>query len=1372
MVNCFKNHSPFFTLMVAFFCLLMSARQVHADSLFFSTLSLREGLPSNIISAVAQDKYDFIWIGTANGLARYDGYHFKTFHKTQSPGSLSFNSITSLIADEDVLWVGTRKGLYKIDVVSFEISKVDTDEHLIVRTLYKDREHTIWVGTATGLLRYRRESDNFVTYTAENSHLSHNTVRSIYQDKQGNVWVGTYDQLSKLPAGQNTFVTYDLKGNYKPSLRNNLVCDIKSAAPDTDTLLWVGTETGLCLFNTITGTYRHFSEKNVGFSNDVIKNIYVDEENKLWLGTDFGLNIFDPEHHTNTVHFHNPQVAYSIGNNVVWQIFEDRGGVLWFVTSNGISRLNKYKSFYAYHEVSHQIHHQNIGNQVKSILITQKGVMWLATLHGAIRIDPDTNQRRIFDDQASSPHKILLNNVFALEEDTLGRIWIGTAGGINIWDETKQKMYSITATAKKGLNTNYIGKFTKGPDGSFWVTAWDGGFFKVTGNFEDPDKMHFLMVDDFPSEKNVADTHAIWTVQHNELFRIDLYSFKKEKVPAFNKVANRRNINCLFLSEKGILWAGTQQGLIEYKPKQDSAVFFPVMTGNDINLGNITEDKAGNIWGAMNHSIVKLDIHNHNVIMFPLDRDIPLKSFFYGCTARKPNGEIYFGGDNGYISLIPEKIYPNNFQPKVYVTSLEINNKPVTHNEAVDEKILLADPISFTRHLVLDYAQRSLTFGFSALHYWQPSMNIYAYKLEGFDEDWQYVSGAKNFAVYSNLSPRKYTLKVKGTNNYGIWSNEIAVLHVEVKPPLFLSKGFIILYVVMGLLAIYGGLRIYSARMTLKNDLKLMRLEKEHAEEIVRTKQQFFTNISHELRTPISLILPPIHEIMKRDHLGEESTRLITLAEKNAQRLLRVVNQILDFRKLEDDILHLKVSQVDIVDFCQEIHGLFTDRAARNGIDFSFHTDVNECRIWVDLEKIETVFFNLLSNALKFTRKGGKVDFSISLHEQHKLFPKGAVAIQVIDSGIGIAPEEQAKIFERFYQTLEAKRMHSGTGIGLTLAAEYVKLHHGRLTVSSTPGKQTCFTVTLPLGKAHFPIDSIYEDQEIDLVATRFLHIQDDLPKNYRFDLASDKPLLLIVENNSQMIDFIRISLKDKYNFVVAENGEEGLKKAHSFYPAIIISDIMMPVMDGLTFCQKMKENPKTRHIPLILLTAKSLTSQKIEGIRMGADSYITKPFDIELLEAHIDHLIRRKQELSDYFKNEILIQPSSPAVQENGDDKFIRKVINIIEANISNPDFSVEMLSSEVGMSATHLYRKLKSLTHLTTHEIIKKYRLKKASLLLKNNEGNISEIMYDTGFSSLSYFSKCFKAEFGMTPKDYQQQMSKSTIDIENELDINIQT
>ena len=1313
-------------------------------STFFTNLSVRDGLSSNIIACIEQDQYDFIWIGTGSGLSRFDGSQFLTFKKEASPNSLPSNELSTLLADGDYLWVGTWHGLCRLNLKTFEIQRIDLGGDIAVRALSKS-ENSLWVGTNSGLIQYHLKDQSFTKYSSQENLLSHNTVRTIYEDSLSNLWVGTYDGLNLLPQGESKFIKIDLPRTDSNGPSNLLILDIKTS----NKKLWIGTEVGLFELNQEVNTTKKIEAE---FSNNVIKCIYEDKLGKLWLGTDFGLNIFDPNSNQVATQFHNPKLSFSIANNVIWQIFEDRAGVLWFVTSNGLSRTNLNGNFYSYHEISRIVEDQVIGNQVKTILPGIDGNLWLGTQDGVIRLNDKSEEAVVFDANTNNDRQLLLNNVFALEQDDLGRIWIGSAGGINIWDDEKEQMVEITASKQNGLSSNYIAHFIKSPDGTFWVSAWEGGLFKVTGDLAKPVALHFDAVPgiDGVSEKIVYGDHAIWLIEMDQLYRVDEQTLLKELIPSFTETARNQMIYSLYYSKAGDVWAGTLNGLIQYNTKSQTSKFHKIITGTDVIISSIIEDSEGNIWSTTNTSTQKLT-PSGEMIIFPLDKDLPLKSFYYGCASQSKDGHLLFGGDNGYISIDPFKALPNDYIPSTYITSLQINNSKINVGDSLNGHPVLNQDISFTNEIELDYDQRSITLEFSSLHYWQPNMNVYAYQLEGVDNDWKYVSGRKNFAVYSSLQPGSYTFNVKGSNNFGVLSNQIATLSITVHPPLLLSRTFIILYMILAAIATFFGLRFYSARVKLQNELKVAKLQKDHAEELEHTKEQFFTNISHELRTPISLILPPIHEIQQHGKLDDQSRKLIALAEKNSLRLLKLVNQILDFNKLESETLQLKLAQIELVSFSREVFDLFKDQATRHHISFEFKTQLESQTVWVDVEKVETILFNLLSNAFKFTQDGGEI--ILELYQDTSQFREGALVISVEDNGIGISAEDQKHIFDRFYQAEEGKRLDSSSGIGLTLAAEYVELHHGEITVHSAIGRGTQFKVMLPIGRSHLPVAET-SDKPIQLTATRSIYPKTEVNKSYLLDLDTDKPTILLVEDNPDVIDFIITSLEEKYNFVTATNGAEGLEKANNFLPELIISDIMMPVMDGLEFCKRIKSNPKTSHITLILLTAKSLESNKLEGIRHGADVYLTKPFEIPLLDAHISNLIARKEELTNYIKTEFTTIHDTPDKQENRDTKFLKKVIDLIEVNISDPDFGVEEISKEVGMSSTHLYRKLKTQTGHSAQDIIKKYRVKKASLLLKNNEGNVSETMYKVGFSSASYFSKCFKAEFGITPKEYQKQ------------------
>jgi signal transduction histidine kinase/ligand-binding sensor domain-containing protein/DNA-binding response OmpR family regulator len=1333
---------------VIVFSLMLTCLLALGQEKFFSTLSVREGLPTNLINAVTQDRNHFIWAATGDGLARYDGYHFRVFKKGGTAKSIPSNGVQTIYADGDDLWIGTVNGLCKINTITFAITRIPTGTHTYIRCISKDPDGNLWIGTMTGLIKYNLKNGSFSTLTTQNSKISHNTIRAIYPDKKGTLWVGTYDGLNKLDIGTGIFTVFNLKRKGTPDLKNNLICDIKPVA-ENDSLIWVGTDTGLCRFNKITGTNENQSGRT-NLSNDVVKAIYTGKDANIWLGTDFGLNIYNPNTGTNLRYFHNPQSPYSIANNVIWQVFEDQAGVLWFVTSNGISKVNQMDNLYQYHHVMQQMGGQTIGNQVKSFLVSKKGIYWIGTLHGVIRFDPRTGQSRKFNVDSPAQSRLLINNVTVLHEDRDERIWIGTVAGIDVWDDEKQVMQAVTASKNNGLASNYINNFVETSNGTLLVGTWEGGIFRATTSLKVLEDLHFELVSKAETDKFLSDKETLWLMEFDELFLLDLKTGIKKKIGPFASVADRKTVNSFFMSKNGKIWAATEMGLVAYDPSTNKASFHAIPNHNMARAA-ITEDRNGNIWIATNTALEKITPASGQVEFYPLNKNLPLKSFYAGCVARSASGELFFGGDNGYISFSPDKAVANGYQPKVVLTGLLINNKGVEIGEKVGERVILDRDISFIQHIELDYGQRSLELQFAALHFWQPEVNTYSYQLEGADENWTTTSGDKNFAVYSNLSPGTYTFRVRGTNNNGIWSEETSTAQITINPPFFLSKAFLALYLLLIAVGIYFALKIYSGRIKLENELKISKLEIAHAEEIEQTKEQFFTNISHELRTPISLILPPIHQIMRNGKLDDDNFKLISLAEKNSHRLLRVVNQVLDFKKMQDDKLYLNTSKVEIIGLLHQTYSHFADKATRHEINYTFTTNLLEFEIFADAEKVETMVLNLLSNAFKFTPKGGRISVDVEITNAENL-ADFAVKICVSDTGEGISEEDQKRIFERFFQTSESRKRQMGSGIGLALTLEYVKMHGGEIELESEPGKGSAFTILMPKGNA----DQLAA-QACEPNSYPSFQAAAQIPEEHEFrTLVDSRPLLLIVEDNPDMVDFIRLTLSEKYRFMIAGDGEEGLRKAAQFLPDVIISDVMMPVMDGLTFCKRIKSNPKTSRMAVILLTARSLASQKIEGIRIGADAYITKPFDIELLDAQIGNLLQRKEAMATYFRDNLIVTAAVKDGKENVDEKFVKKVMSIVEAHISDPEFNVEVLASEIGMSSAHLSRKLKTLTQLSANEIIKKYRIKKASLLLENKEGNISEIMYDVGFSNLSYFSKCFREEFGVTPKDYVKKAS----------------
>ncbi|OHX66993.1 hypothetical protein NH26_11885 [Flammeovirga pacifica] len=1305
-------------------------------------MSMRDGLPSNIISDITQDKYGFIWVATRNGLVRYDGNEYLYFKKDNNKKSLSDNELTEVLSTDNYIWVGSWNGLNRVDIQTLEVERIELP-YAKIRTLEKGENETIWVGTSLGIIKYTEKG---IKVFDDKNSLSHKMVRSIYNDKKGNLWVGTNDGLNYLEKGVSEFKTIPLLKNKS---KNTLILSIQ---PDrSSNNMWIGTEVGLFSVNKETFEIDKCPDINQSLSNKVIKNIFQDNTSTLFLGTDFGLNLYNKKTKTTNSYFHDAQKPYSLSNNIINSIYKGNNEELWLATLNGISILNNRKSMYKVFELSYEIGDKRTGYQVKSMTVDKRNQLWLATSNGVIRINLKTQKQTHFTTNSSPAQKILMNNTYSIFEDSKGNIWIGTVGGISIWVPDQQKMIHVTVDSHPELLSNYVGKISEGGDGAIWLNTWEGGVFKLEDGLKGlKNNQRFKQIQnkEIDSEKMVIVDHKIFTAFYNKLFEIDSETLATVELIDINKHIENQEVFTLY-SNNNYLWVGSSNGLLQYDVSTKEIKKHLLKMQRNDNIISITEDEEGNIWSITNLSIIKYNPEENISIAYPLSYNLPIRNFNFSCVT-KNNSKIYFGGNNGYITFEPDEYKEYQNQSSLFLTGLKINNQRIESRKEIDGRVILQDNLSFTKSIKLKYEERFFTINFTDLNFNHSIKNLFTYRLKGFDENWHTVPKGENQAIFSNVSPGNYVFELKLVNPYGEKITESSPLEIVVERPFLLQNVFIALYITLFLGVIYLGFRIYSNRLKLKNKLQISEIRADHAEELDRTKEAYFTNISHELRTPISLILPPLQQIKSKVALDKDSVSLLEIAEKNADRLKKLVNQILDFNKMQNEKLSLKFSKTEAKDFCENVVHLFSHQAIQKNIKYNFTATFETLELWVDKEKMETILFNLLSNAFKFTDDKGE----IKVHLTTSTFKETeGLKIIIQDSGIGIPKEDQKHIFERFYQTKNQSR--GGTGIGLALVAEFIELHYGQISVESNENKGTTFIIELPLGMEHLPLAQIVQD-EVDLISTPIRGNLDQKVASYKLTLDDEKPLVLIVDDNKDIVDLLRMSLKDKFNLIIAENGQDALQKAIRIVPQLIISDVMMPVMDGISFTEEIKKNLKTEKIPIILLTAKSLTTQKIEGLNAGADIYLTKPVEIEELTTYAFKLIAKNKTLNQP-KNDLIEDKEAINPMNNEDTAFVNRVIDFIESNLSNEDLSVEMIAGEMSISSKHLTRKLKGITQQTPKDIIKKYRLKKASILLQNKEGNITDIVDQTGFSSLSYFSRVFKSEFKMSPKKYQEKYQK---------------
>ena len=835
-------------------------------------------------------------------------------------------------------------------------------------------------------------------------------------------------------------------------------------------------------------------------------------------------------------------------------------------------------------------------------------------------------------------------------------------------------------------------------------------------------------------------------------------------------------ISSLYEDNSGNFWVGTAGGgLNKFDRESEVCIRFNVEDGLSDNLiSGILEDSEGNLWLSTGNGLSKFNPKTKTFNNYTT-KDKLQSNWFQGGIAyfKNKNGEMFFGGNNGFNSFYPDSIKENVRIPSVVITDSRLFNNSISIGlDTTTNRTILSKSITETNEIELTYKDYIISFEFAALDFHTPEKNKYAYIMEGFDKGWTYTDASRRFATYTNLDPGEYVFKVRGSNNDGIWNEAGTSIKLVITPPWWSTWWAYTLYILFGLGLLYSLRRYELNRTLLKNQVKLDEVKLKEREETDKMKSRFFANISHEFRTPLTLILGPTEKVLSESK-DNETKKQLSIVKRSANRLLGLINQLLDLSKLEAGKLELKASKTNIVTFIKGLTMSFESMAERKDITLKIKSSSDEIELYFDKEKMTNIMTNLLSNAFKFTPEGGQITVALSLipspsgRGMSKGQGEGEVRITVLDTGVGISQEELSKLFDRFYQVDSSQtREHEGTGIGLALTKELVELHHGTISVDSKLGSWTEFTVTLPLGEKHLNDEEIVEEPVIlsgaknltepvidDFIKTDSLSSFDKLrtPQNDN-TLDEDKNIVLVVEDNSDVREFIKDALGNEFQIEEAQNGEQGVRKAEQVIPDLIISDVMMSKMDGNELTKRLKNDEKTSHIPIILLTAKSEQQSKLEGLETGADDYLTKPFDTKELRVRINNLISIRKKLQEkYSKGDFIpVKKIEGKKLSDLDERFMSKVMEVIESHISEEEFSIEEFDREIGMGRVQLYRKVKALTGKSPSRYIRSIRLNRAKNMIEEKKGNISEIAYSVGFSSPQYFTRCFKEEFGFPPSD----------------------
>ncbi|WP_199140104.1 two-component regulator propeller domain-containing protein [Pedobacter sp. ASV12] len=1322
--------------------------------LSFTNLTVENGLSQNSVMAVAQDSTGLIWLGTRQGVNRYDGYRFKIYKSEEKNNpDLPPGETTALLTDaQGTLWAGTSKGfaVYNGNKDIFEPVKGLSNSN--VESLYQDRQKRLWIGTLGGInllidKKQRRFEAFFFSKKAKDPV---NSIYAMFQDENGQFWIGTGKGLFTMRYSHHQ-VSYQ-----KVALPNSTDGDyyITAIASDKQHHIWVGSSNGLYQIAPDGKNIRSFlhsdNNPNSIIHND-IREVMLDKDGMVWVGTQNGLSILNPANGYCTNYQHDPEKPYSISQNSIHNLFTDRDGNIWVGTYFGGVNISypTLTNFKVYRNSKQQ---NSLSNNVVSSIVEIGPGFWIGTEGGGLNyFNPANNTFKSYKNNPADQNSISSNLVKIIEKesDASNRLFIGThRGGLNLFDPASNKFRHI-ANVKDTIGTvgtAEIIALEMDSHGTLWVGSFEGLTVLEKKNGEYPAQTSKSPLESRLKSKNITclfqdSWQQLWIGTNAGLNRYDLnlkkiYSYTKEENNKLKLPSNY--INCITQSSNGKVLVGTRAGLSIFDPTKGTFTTYSETNGLvNNNVVGIIEDNAHNLWISTSNGISELNIasgrfRNYNKSDGLAGNEFNVRSFF-----KDRQGQLFFGGFNGLTAFYPQEIELNNFVSPLVFTDLKLFNQ---YLKVGGDDDILQQQINLTDKLDFRHDQNQFTLEFSLLNYLKSDKNKYFYKLDGYDKDW--IATVNPSASYTNLPAGNYRFMLKALNNDGIPGKPIRSLHIHVSPAPWASWWAYLLYLVVFFTILLVTIRYFFVKALLKR-----------TEDIQQMKLQFFTQVSHEIRTPLTLILAPLETLFKNTRNLPDINKQVERIKSNADRLHLLVTELLDFRKTETGHLKLKFAQQDLVPFVQQIFQAFEHLAESRNITYTFSYEQPEVSIWFDKLQLEKVFFNLLSNAFKFTNDGGTINVTIADNNQQ-------VAISVRDNGLGIPEDSRDKIFSDFFQVDREGSTHIGSGIGLALSKSIVTAHGGQLLLESiaeteTKPGDTRFTVLL---KKEQPQTAATMPQES---GTESWHTLAPLPLPAVTEASSTKEnhseTVLIVEDNWEIRQMLRDSLESRYHIVECENGQEGLETAIASIPDLIICDVMMPIMNGTEMCHQLKIDERTSHIPVIILTAMDSHAQQVDGLATGADSYITKPFSVELLGLHVRNLLQSRKIMRRKFSGTI-----SESIQLNTvDQQFIEKVIQRIEARLADQTFGVPELAKDIGMTAPVLYKKIRAVTDLTVNDFIKSIRLKKAEALLKEGIHNVAEVAYLVGFNDAKYFSREFKKQYGINAKNYQLGGDKNATD-----------
>lgn len=1348
-------------LMLTF--LLISIAATSQTNLHFDIFSQEEGLPNNQIQCVYQDSKGWMWIGTSQGLSRFDGYNFVNF-LADPDDSVSLKGNLIRIIKEDIkgnLLIGTETGGLNIfdrdkEVFSqpFEDFPEFKSQDISVNDILINKDGSLWIATDFNVMIYDTQG-NLKSLEPDlddgDEKLAGKYVRNLKFDNEGKLWIGTNDGIFIYHPEKNKLKTFDL-----PILEDQNH-EIWELYLDDEGLIWIGTySSGLYIVDPVSKSIIKNELGSTIARTETVRAISKGIFGEYWIGTRGGLIRYSKTMGITGIYRNSLQEPNSLSNNSVLSIFNDSKGETWVGTRGGLNLLAKSKQVFENFTALPGNNKYLNSSTIYAFWIDSDDRIWIGTEDGGINIfDPATKSYEYIIANNNDPNSISQNCIKAFHNDGKGKLWVGTyLGGVDVIDlKTRNITHYVHDNNVEGsLSDNRVWDICSDQNNQIWIATSEGidRFDQSANSFVHYPQLNGneqVMWIEPDSEGN------LWMGSNDEIivYHPEQYLIKRfpEHTRVFYEDSQKRK--WIATNDRGIALYSYEGGALKYYSEGDGL-------SNKQALG-ILEDHESNLWISTSNGLSMFDPKSEVFYNYSSMDGLGNNQFCYGASYKTESGDLLFGSISGFNMFDPDDIISQDADAPLVLTDLMIFNKPVSIGS--ENKDVLQKSISETKHLELSYKQNVFTLEFAALNYVNRDKNLYYYKLEGFNRDWIGPSKERS-ASFTNLNPGKYTLRVKRVSQENIKERDELQLAITIHPPFWKSGWFITTIIFLILLVIYGLVRFFINREKLKNQLVIERVNARRLHELDMMKLKFFTNVSHEIRTPLTLILGPLEKMLDSEISKPEIQENLKLMHRNAHNLDGLITQLLDFRKLQSGNLKLNLTEADIVSFIRNIVNSFKDYSKEKDIKLTFTSLKKRLFVSFDPDKIEKILNNLLSNAVKFTNANGSIAVHLSLifdsnddNFSDDEIEKQFIEISIKDSGKGISSKNLEKVFMRFFQSGETDQ-NSGVGIGLALVKELVNLHKGDVFVTSKPGKGTKFTIRIPYNMSQeIPAESDKVSLSSDLDAS-IISAEDESSGIY------NSRVMLIVEDNADVRQFIHSHFNSTYKILEANNGEKGLQLAMQTIPDIVISDIIMPTMDGYELCKRLKNDERTSHIPILLLTAMHSKENELKGLTAGADDYITKPFDISVLQAKVENLHSIRDSLKEKYTGTIVLEPSNVVIT-SPDERFLKKAIDVVEANISDYELNIEGFAQKVGVSRMQLYRKLHALTNMTVKEFIRHIRLKRATQLLVQQKMNISEIAYGVGFKDLSHFRKCFKKEYGMSAKEYianhAEQTSTST-------------